>query len=172
MNDRNKGLELRMYFFVPYQLTGMQKGIQAGHAALEYAKNFGDTEEYINFVENHKTWVILNGGTTNNSYEICTGNPYGSLNQIGEELINNNIKFSYFHEPDLNNALTAICLIVDERVFNRLDYPDFENYIENIPLGNDNEHANIDGLYQDWLNLIGGDKNKILRDLINNKKLA
>ena len=39
-----KELELRMYFFTIYQLSGIQKGIQAGHAALEYARLFGNTD--------------------------------------------------------------------------------------------------------------------------------
>ena len=40
---------------------------------------------------------------------------------------------SLFSEPDLNFALTAVCFIADERVFNYEDYPeddpeDVDNY--------------------------------------------
>ena len=36
-SKEHKTLELRMYFFVPYNISPIQKSIQAGHAALEYA---------------------------------------------------------------------------------------------------------------------------------------
>jgi hypothetical protein len=29
----------------------------------------------------------------------------------------------------MNEALSAICLVVDERVFNRKDYPDFYDWV-------------------------------------------
>ena len=109
-----KELELRMYFFVPYQLTGIQSGIQAGHAALEYADKYGSDEEYIIFVREFKTWVILDGGTTNERRDF-DGTAFGSLNQIGDDLLKNDIKFAYFQEPDLNDALTAVCFLADER---------------------------------------------------------
>lgn len=58
-----KQLELRMYFFVNYQLTGMQKGIQSAHVSLEYARKFKDSELFIDFVDNWKTMIeeILTG---------------------------------------------------------------------------------------------------------------
>ena len=62
-------LKKRLYFFVPYNISPIQQAIQAGHAALEYAFKYGNTEEFIDFVTNHKTWIILNGGTTNDSIE-------------------------------------------------------------------------------------------------------
>jgi hypothetical protein len=57
-------LKLRMYFFVPNNISDIQKSIQAGHAALEYAYHYGDTKLFDDFITKHKTWVILNGGTT------------------------------------------------------------------------------------------------------------
>ncbi len=38
-------LEQRMYFFVPYNISEIQKGIQAGHAALQYANLCGHTRK-------------------------------------------------------------------------------------------------------------------------------
>lgn len=131
-------LNLRMYFLVPYNISPIQQAIQAGHAALEYANNFGNTKLFKDFVENHKTWIILNGGTTNNKFELGTGKSLGTLNQCVQDILNFNqenpnikINFSTFQEPDLNDALTSICLIVDERVFNKDEYPDFSNWCEN-----------------------------------------
>lgn len=48
------------------------------------------------------------------------------MEQHLETLKANKIKCAAFYEPNLNYALTAICFLVDERVFNKKDYPDFE----------------------------------------------
>ena len=51
-------LEKRMYFFVPYQLTGIQKGIQCGHCAEQYGRyNRGD-RDYNDYLADWKTWII------------------------------------------------------------------------------------------------------------------
>lgn len=179
-------LELRMYFFTIYQLTGIQAGIQCGHAALEYAHKFGQSELFINFILNWKTWIILNGGTTNDQRDF-EDTSAGTLNQIADQLYENNIDFSYFREPDLNDALTAVCFICDERVFNKKDYPDFIDWfisridnevIETIRLRTEylkdakNFIETYNELYKEWVRLIGGVKNVFLRELIQDKKLA
>lgn len=159
---KNRRLEYRMYFFVPYNISDIAKGIQAGHCALEYAYDFSVEDDYISFIENDKTWIILNGGTTNSSRDD-DGDMVGSLNRIVEKLLNNNINIGVFHEPDLDNALTAVCFLADERVYNYEKYPDYDE------VGNDT-YGEI--LYSDWVNLIGGNKNVFLRELIKGKKLA
>jgi hypothetical protein len=159
-------LELRMYFFVPYNISSIQKAIQAGHAALEYACKYGHTALFKDFAHNWKTWVILNGGTTNDEKDENDIH-IGTLNQIGAQLFDNNIDFSGFREPDLNNALTALCFIVDERVFNEEDYPDINDYISTQA-----EDIEFSEIYNEWIELIGGKKNEFLRELLNNKKLA
>jgi hypothetical protein len=182
--EENKVLELRMYFFVPYQLTGIQHGIQAGHSALEYARNFGDTALFKDFADNWKTWVILNGGTTNNHFDF-EGKPLGSMNSIIDILQDSDIDCAFFQEPDLNNELTDICFICDERVFNRKDYPDFVDYLINVKLMADDlmsfnfmpkktvtieEHFSEE--YKEWVRFVGGLKNVVLRDIIKDKRLA
>ena len=163
-------LELRMYFFVPYQLTPIQKGIQAGHAALEYVKEHGTIETW-NFIDKHKTWIILDGGTTNNSVEVGANRPIGTLNQIRNELINNQIPIGDFFEPDFNNALTAVCFICDERVWNYEDYPDFEEHL--APINPDMlSDEDFNKGYFLWMETLGGKKNVFLRQLIRDKRLA
>ena len=184
-----KNLEKRMYFFVPYQLTGIQQAIQAGHAALEYARKEGDSAIFQDFVDNHKTWIILNGGTTNSKRDF-SGIAKGSLNQIGDLLLENKIKFAYFKEPDLEDALTAICFICDERVWNYEDYPDLKNYILLQDLPDDTPEKNnsfkligkesyqelqelFPNLYKSWIKeVMENDKNVFLRELLKGKKLA
>jgi len=184
-------LELRMYFFVPYQLTGIQQGIQCGHAALEYANRFKDSPLFQDFIDNYKTWVILNGGTTNKRHEEkeidpeCK--PIGTLNQIYSSILNFNslarlddkIDVEKFYEPDLQDALTSICFICDERVFNKKKYPPFNNYIlcalednVNHEIYNEVDDHTYVMDYEKWLAFIGGKKNLFLRNLIEGKKLA
>lgn len=151
-------MQYRMYFFLPYHLSGIQKGIQAGHAALEYAYKYGNTQEYKSFIENDKTWILLNGGTSR-SYNGNFDNA-GTLNQILHSLICNQVPTAYFAEPDLNYTLTAVCLLADERVW------DFENYPE--PLSQDIEMSQ----WTKYLNNIGGEKNLFIRTLIKDKHLA
>lgn len=165
---KNRRLEYRMYFFVPYNISDIAKGIQAGHCALEYAYKFNKNNDYISFIENDKTWIILNGGTTNSSRD-SNGELNGSLNRIAETLSNNNINNAVFHEPDLDDALTAVCFLADERVYDYEKYPDYEDAFKDSMWGGINYN---DWVYKDWVNFMGGDKNVLLRELIKGKKLA
>jgi hypothetical protein len=156
-------MEYRLYFFVPYNISDIQKGIQAGHAALEYAFMYSADREYKQFIAFNKTWVILNGGTTR--YKEDKNGQRGSLNDIAQALINNKIKFTVFEEPDLNNALSAICFLADERVWDKEKYPDFDEFlmVENM--------ANAEA-YAQWKVSIGGEQNVFLRELLKDKHLA
>jgi hypothetical protein len=181
-----KTLEQRMYFFVPYNISPIQQAIQAGHAALEYAYKNSNGALFIHFMDKWKIWVILDGGTTNSRREIGTSISLGSLNQIADSLKENDIDFSYFVEPDLNDALTAVCFIVDERVWNYKDYPDFLNWIFENHLYDEPAQRKIElkmmGMleltwmfpeyHKEWVGFLGGKKNVFLRELIRGKKLA
>lgn len=106
-----------MIIFVPYQLSDIQKGIQAGHCALEYSNSYGNTDEYKQFIENDKTWIVLNGGTTNNSAENPGDiqnilNNIKSWNALNKDVEDEIINFETFSEPDLNNALTGVCFLI------------------------------------------------------------
>jgi len=123
MNVNN--LEYRMYGLVPYNLSPIQQGIQFGHAAVEYGLHNYTDESYQRWANNDKTFIILNGGTTNDQ-KVNNGIPHGTLNQHIDELMLHNVKYSKFREPDLQNAVTAVVFLVDERVWDREKYPDFE----------------------------------------------
>jgi hypothetical protein len=180
-------LELRMYGFVNYQLTGIQMGIQFSHALTEYSlKNF-HTTEYLDWAKYWKTVILLNGGTTNN-------NPgrLGTLNQTYNTLLENGVICSSFTEPDLGDQMTAIVFIIDEKVFNREVYLDFGNWVmenhfqylkNNMLTDRKIERMRKDGyfltgnedekkLYSDWIDFVGGEKNVFLRDFLLTKKLA
>ena len=189
----NKDLEKRMYFFVPYNISPIQQAIQAGHAALEYARKYKDDEEFIDFADNWKTWIILNGGTTNSKRDF-DGVSNGSLNQLADQLslgdgIADGIKISYFKEPDLEDALTAVCFIVNEKVFNYEDYPDFCDWITNQDIVNEDEkllaftnlrgktyeelRGMFKGMFPVWINeVMETEENVFLRGILKGKKLA
>lgn len=171
-------LEYRMYGLVNYQLSGtIHAGIQYGHGVIEYSQIVRGTGVneilYNKWASKDKTFIILNGGTTNDSNLY-----YGTLQKNRDLLVANNILVSEFREPDLNNALTAICFLVDERVFNREIYKDFEPemlpYSKKKPPQKDLielEERNKSN-YLLWEEKIGGPKNAFLRVFLKNFKLA
>lgn len=111
----------RLYGLVPYQLMGMQQGIQFMHAAIEYANEFGDTEPYYRWSRYDKTVIVLNGGTTN----INPDKP-GTLNQHLESLLTKEIKVAKFWEEDLGDQLTAVVFLADDRVWDKEKWPDYQ----------------------------------------------
>lgn len=122
-------LELRMYGLVPYNLSPIQQGIQFGHAVVRYGRKF-PSNIYNDWVDNWETFIILGGNTTNNNSERL-----GTLNKHFQTLKDNNITCQSFYEPDLGDQLTAVCFIVDERVFNKEKYPDFDDwYLQNVSI--------------------------------------
>jgi hypothetical protein len=149
-------IEYRMYFLTNYQLTGIQSGIQAGHAAIEYSLKYQDDEDYQEWARHNKTFIILNGGATNTNPDNL-----GTINRHLQTLKDNGIKVAEFYEPDLGDQLTAIAFLVEERVFNKLKYPDFDREL-------------VTYKYQDeieWINTIGK-KNAFLRNFLSSFKLA
>jgi hypothetical protein len=125
-----ENLRYRMYGLVPYNISDIQKGIQFGHAVVEYAKFFGNTDEYKSWVNHDKTFIILDGGTTNKKTSIENGMPYGTLNQHLLALEEQRKMIGYFEEPDLGDQLTAIVFLVDERVWDYEKYPEYECDVE------------------------------------------
>jgi hypothetical protein len=179
-----ENLELRMYGLVNYQLTGIQQGIQFLHAVVEYGQSVKWTlgthklDQYNEWADQHKTVILLNGGTTNTNEERL-----GTMNQHLQTLKSKGIYSSWFNEPDLGDQLTAIAFIVDERVFNKEKYPDFDFTNKNQitpgygmwsedPLNpqfmNENEKLRWDF----WVEFIGGETNLWLRTWLKNFRLA
>ncbi len=117
-------LERRMYGLVPYNMSPIQQGIQFGHAVVDYGRTVEGLKPhqqiYNKWADKDKTFIILNGGTTNNNPERL-----GTLNRHMQTMREAGVLLQEFHEPDLGDQLTAFVFLVDERVFNRTLYPDF-----------------------------------------------
>jgi len=157
-------LEYRMYGLVPYNLSPIQQGIQFGHAVVEYGqlvKGIPPFEAvYDKYAQKDKTFIILNGGTTNEN-----PNRLGTLQQHAKTLRDNGVIIAEFREPDLNDTLTGVVFLVDERVFNRDYYPDF---VKNEFVSEEENEKQ----YKGWLDRIGGTTNAFLRTFLPNFKLA
>lgn len=191
-------LELRMYGIVPYNISDIQKAIQFGHAVVEYGQMVkrepNISSLYNDWADNWKTFIILNGGTSNHSQNrYHEGEFTGSMEEHLTTLNEIGITNATFYEPDLNDMLSAVVFIVDERVFNRKKYLDLGDWIwmnkseyltdrmmtpQKIDKMYRNGYFQTDAnkdereIYTEWVNSIGGDKNVRLRDFLSGLKLA
>lgn len=189
-------LELRMYGIVPYNISAIQQAIQFGHAVVEYgqmAKN-NNPEEYDDWADNWKTFIILNGGTSNHSVNrYHEGDFTGTMETHLQTLEEIGVTTATFYEPDLNDLLSAVVFIVDERAFNRKKYPDLGDWLltnkgdflsdrMTSPYKFDrmrqNGYFETDAskdereIYAEWVEILGGEKNVRLRDFLSGLKLA
>jgi len=195
-------LELRMYGLVPYNISPIQQGIQFGHAVVEYGQmvkysNKSLLDQYNDWADNWKTFMIYNGGTSNHSqnrYQIFDESFVGSMEQNLKTLQENEITVATFYEPDLNDMLSGIVFIVDERVFNKDKYPDFDlrkyygDVKEKMKEAQDELAtnpmdpkfpsiynllgSNVRKDWDDWVESIGGRKNLFLRIFLKNFRFA
>lgn len=168
MKSETDKLELRMYGLVIYNASPIQQAIQYGHACIEYSQKHFKDKDYQQWAKHDKTFIILNGGTTND-------NGSGTMQKHLQTLKDNKIKFAFFKEPDLNNALTAIVFLVDERVFNKEKYPDFTSTNSSSSMGGlKSLHFNSATDFteqQEWTKKIGK-QNVFLRQFLSKFRLA
>jgi hypothetical protein len=170
-----KRLAQRMYFFVPYFLSDKQKGIHAGSAALNYAINHND-EKLKNFIHYDNVWVILDTGGTNDGH---FGGERGDMQNLYESIRDRGIDHAIFMSTDINSGLSAICILVDERMWNLESYPDFSVYMQdkvetleyikafkNGPCAYEQVSDTFPEHFDTWLELIGGENGLFLRELI------
>jgi hypothetical protein len=160
--------EYRMYGLVPYNLSPIQQGIQFGHAVVEYGLDFFETEEYQEWARRDKTFIILNGGTTNDNNMRL-----GTLQKNYFELTDRGIRVGEFHEPDLGDQMTAVVFIVDDRVFDKVNWPDYEGDAIEEKLGG----RSLETQYYDWKMKFAktekeADQIVFLREFLKNFRLA
>jgi len=153
----NNYYELKMYSLVLYQLDGIHKGIQTQHAITEYGQAHPENLEYKQWANKDKTTIILSAG--------------GSIELIDaiEQLVANDITYAIFKEEDLYDKPTAVCFLVDERVWDKKKWPDPSTYF--MP-------SNTMGTlvptrsYENFHEEIGGNKNIFLRSFLPNYRRA
>jgi len=103
-----------MYSLVLYQLSGIQAGIQAGHSNDEYANECTgeDLERYLDWRKNHKTVMVMNGGSG------------ATLEWYREALTRAGIVVVGFKEPDLYDQVTSYSFLLDDRFFGEIGEDD------------------------------------------------
>lgn len=168
-------MEYRMYCLAERHLSIAQKTIQAAHAIVEYALKYGSTEEYKHWAEYDKTIIVLDGGNS-----IDMKNDIATLTDIKHN-------YEIFMEPDMDNFVTCIAFLADERVFDYETYGrNFEEYckiqdINNINGEFDNKHLyniyktmlmNKDEKHLQWIEILGGEDQAKLKEIISTKRLA
>lgn len=164
------GLELRGYGIMPYNIRAIQCGIQYAHSLVEYVLDFFNTQSFQLWGKKYKTSVLLNGGTSNHSVNRYSEEEYlGSMEQHLKQFQDNGITFSTFYEPDMNDMLSGIFLIVDERAFNFRKYPDYGFKYNKVTEKFEKEDWYTNGTIptQEWLESIGGEKNYFLRQYLS-----
>jgi hypothetical protein len=102
--------------------------------------------------------VILNGGTSSTMEEHAK-----KLKELG-------IKFAVFREPDLNNSLSGISFLVDERVFDKKTYPEQEEWLFNIYDGP--ELIDDSDEEEKYYKFLGGEKIYNIREWLKGFRLA
>lgn len=137
----------KMYSIVLRQLSGINNGIQTAHGVCEYVRKHWDDADLQEWINVDKTLVVLNGGTVQNIEAIC------------QKFNENNIKYEVFREIDLGNLVTSVCVLADERVWDRKNYLDFDEYL----LGD--LHETNESLYLEY---IGGKENMVKKEVLNN----
>lgn len=182
--EQSKTLEWRMYGLVPYNISPIQQAIQYGHGVVEYMMKYmrmlpnGSSGGHIHIVhhwaDKHKTFIILNGGTTNKRLD-----KQGSLNLHMQWLKANHIHHSTFNEPDLGDQLTAVCFLADERVFDNKKYPLFKEWLLSKYSFTTEYLMSIETAlnkfpkeYEEYLELVGGKTNFALKHWLIQFKLA
>jgi hypothetical protein len=110
--------ELRCYTFTLYQLSPIQQGIQAGHAAVELGMRAYKRQmqlrdgtwfsQYYEWATQWKTMVLLNGGDLS---ELCELRNFLGGGQV--------YPTAAFHESleSLDGILTSVAIILPERIF-------------------------------------------------------
>lgn len=163
MGNKKNSLEYRMYSLVLYSLSGIQKGIQGGHGKDEFERVYGRLKGYKQWLKTDKTVILLDGGTSNRTGKNHYNNKvqFGSMEQHLKTLMKMGVKCMPFYEPDLNNATSAISFLVDDRVWDKSKYPEFEI--------DPDKYNNKEAIY---IKALGGKQNYELRKFLKNFRLA
>jgi hypothetical protein len=159
-----------MYGLVPYNISPIQQSIQYGHAVVEYLNDYFNDDECHDWRLHDKTFIILNGGTTNTRTSIEDGLPFGTLNNHALTLALNKVKLATFHEPDLGDQLTAVVFLVDERVYDKKTWPDYDGGLKLNGEPFDNDYAEWKANFSD--DPAEADRIVFLREFLKQFRLA
>lgn len=101
---------MRLYSFVNYYLSGIQKGIQTAHMVAEMGFHYPFNSAFGEWARNHKTIIVLDGG---NNF---------ALNNLWNKLVgfDSSWPIAKFVEDkeSLNGATTAVGILLPQAIWN------------------------------------------------------
>lgn len=103
----------KLYVWVNSKLSSLQKGLQSAHVVHELVAEYlldpdagqPEREELTNWVRRGKIVVVLEGGSHGELSEM--------VDFFGEMPEDDDYPFGYFIEDDLNEAITAVGIVLD-----------------------------------------------------------
>lgn len=104
---------MRSYFFGNYYLSSIQQGIQAAHCVadmfVKYCVNNHKLFNLMEWAEQHKTMVLLNGGNQQSLLDL----------QTFFQSEDNPFPWAPFYEDaqSLNSCLTTVGIVLPERIY-------------------------------------------------------
>lgn len=103
---------MRAYFFTNTWLSGLQKGLQSAHVIAELSQGVCGQpaeDDFIEWVDNHKTIIILDGGA------------HADLKRIEEFFQSETERYPWASfcedEYSLNGAMTAVGIVLPEHIY-------------------------------------------------------
>ena len=127
-----------------------------------------------------KIFTLLNATSTNISLNTTDQLPNGNLNDYLLQLTDHNIETGTYYFSEIGDQLTCIVFLVDERVFNKDKYPDFDKFLMQFQdiidnYAKDRTFSSIveeitkfrSTVYLDWVKSIGGVRNEFLRSFLS-----
>jgi hypothetical protein len=168
------GLEYRGYGLLPYNIKEVQAGIQYSHSIIEYVLEFFHTKAFQLWGKKHKTAILLDGGTSCHTPQHYSNTEYvGTMEKHYKYLKEIGVDFSTFYEPDMNNMLSGIFLIADERIFNFKKYPDYGTFYVETTDTIEKEQWWKPKMTppQEWIDALGGDNVYKLREFLRRMPL-
>lgn len=164
--ETNKSSNIyKMYIFVLSQVRDENKATQAAMAALLYAGKFRERKEFIDFLSSEGEVIIKEGGKPSDMNEI-----------IAKFAENNYEDYVFVSDESFNGTLTAIAVLVDEKVWDFDNYPLYyewkiKNLIPTVMIGTypPKEQPDPEN-YNKWLESVGGKENAMLKEIIRFKK--
>lgn len=148
----------KLYILLLSSLSDSQKQIQAAHVAFS-AKTIIDDKNTVNQLEKENDVFIFQDKWNKND-----------LLKIESELAKRKIPFVAYRNRDLNYTLTAIGIVIDERVYDNVKYPDqdfdYNPYKIITVTGEEMDSETWTDCY------VGGSNSEYLRKLLNMSSTA
>lgn len=141
--------EYQFYVIMLPYFSSSQTSQYAIRAAMEYCQKYYKCDNFESQMTHYQGAKIVNCANERELIEIKT------------ELLTRQISFISVEDNDLNNTLTAIGIMIDERVYDREKYPSYDVW------GFNSDEIS----YNDWLHIIGGENNIYLRQILSGKKI-